>query len=104
MQIGMRVPILPLLLLGLAACLGLEVAALASAAAPPGDGPFLVVAAPWGAGPAGIIAEAGGEAVGPAAAPMAMLAGGASAEALRAAGAWAVLSPAALDLLCNPHR
>ncbi|MCE6951371.1 hypothetical protein LAZ29_10555 [Cereibacter sphaeroides] len=100
----MRVPILPALLVGLAACLGLEVAALAAGAAPPGDGPFLVVSAPWGGGPAGVIAAAGGEAVGPAGAPMAMLAGGASVEALRAAGAWAVLSPAALDLLCNPDR
>lgn len=88
-----------LLVAGLATCLVLGPMALAVPAAP--EGLALVIAPPWGGGPASRVEAAGGQRVGPAAASWAVLATGASPSALRAAGAWLVLDPGALGALCG---
>lgn len=63
-----------LLGIGLMACVGLGPVAIAAGAPPRGGEPVLVVASPWS---------------------------GATAEAYDAAGAWIVLSAAALEVICD---
>lgn len=85
--------------LGLALCVGVNVAAFASAPAS-GDGPVLVVAAPWGGGPTQVVRRAGGRVLGPSKAPFSAMAADASPAAFVAAGAWIVLDGSALGFLC----
>lgn len=77
---------------------------LAVRAAPVGDGPRLVVHAPWTDG-AALVARAGGMVVGPRDAPMGILAARGTADGfdarLRAAGAWAVIDGSVLARLCG---
>lgn len=56
---------------------------------------------PWGADPAEVVARAGGQAIGPVAAPLAVLATGATVAAFKAEGAFAVLPATALSLFCE---
>lgn len=90
-----------LLASGLAACL-VSVGLAAIPRGDPGDGPFLVIAAPWGGGPAGIVARAGGQSVGPESVLFAVLATDVSPKSLQDAGAWLVTSPSALPFFCDP--
>ena len=69
--------------------------------APRPDDPVLVVTLPWGDDPAEVVARAGGQAIGPAAAPLAVLASGATVAAFRASGAFAVLPAATLSFFCE---
>lgn len=75
--------------------------AMASGNAPAPDDPVLVVTLPWGADPTEVVARAGGQAIGPVSAPLAVLASGATAAAFKAEGAFAVLPATALSLLCE---
>ncbi|SNX70173.1 hypothetical protein SAMN05878503_10582 [Cereibacter ovatus] len=87
---------------GAAACLALETAALSAGGGfDRGNGPYLVVAPPWGGGAAEVVRQAGGVIVGPTQAPLSVLADGADAAALAAAGAWWVLDPTVLGISCG---
>ncbi|WP_172841174.1 hypothetical protein [Rhodovulum sp. P5] len=66
--------------------------------------PALVVAAPWGGGAAAVIADAGGQEVGPYIAPMARFAVFTAPDRAVQAGAWAVLDADALLTLCGFER
>lgn len=89
-----------LLAAGLATCFASAALAVIPVQAP-GDGPFLVIAAPWDGGPSAVVKRAGGQLVGPETAPLAVLATDASADDLKVAGAWFVTSPSALPFLCE---
>lgn len=65
------------------------------------DAPVLVVTLPWGDDPADVVTRAGGQAIGPVSAPLAVLASGATEAALRASGAFAVLPASALSFFCE---
>lgn len=95
-----RVHPFPLLVIGLIASFGTELAAVALGA--PGDAgaPVLVIAPPWKGGPEAIVAEAGGWVVAPVKAPLSVMAAGASLDAFKAAGAWFLLDPGALSFFC----
>ncbi len=90
-----------LVVLGLAACVALEVAAFAASASDADIGPFLVIAAPWGPTAEAVVVAAGGQFVGPSRAPLSILATDVTVPALRAAGAWDVLDAQALANLCG---
>lgn len=75
--------------------------AVATGAVPASDDAVLVVTLPWGADPIEVVARAGGQAIGPVSAPLAVLASGATAAAFKAEGAFAVLPATALSLLCE---
>ncbi|MGJ8623216.1 MAG: hypothetical protein ACSHW1_10580 [Yoonia sp.] len=96
-------------ILALLLCLGLVAPpALAFMAAPASaQGPRLVIFAPWVDGVA-LVLRAGGDPVGPAAAPMGILAYAPDRpdfdDRLRAAGAWAVLEGMALARICGLER
>lgn len=64
------------------------------------DGPMIVVSRPWGEAAEAIVERAGASVVGPSIAPLSVLAAGATADAYKMAGAWAVLSPQSLPFLC----
>ncbi|WP_146204970.1 hypothetical protein [Meridianimarinicoccus roseus] len=91
----------PLISLLLVTCIGLMSVGLFQSASDLGRGPLVVVAPPWHGGPAAIVAAAGGRIVGLDQAPLSVLADGASAEALREAGAWFVLGSSALNFFCG---
>jgi|GEM_PF-3649241 len=91
-------------LLLLAGCVTLVISAvlpLAGTATPHPDDAVLVVTSPWGDAPETIVARAGGQAIGPSAAPLAILASGATAAAFKASGAFAVLPASSLALFCE---
>ena len=72
--------------------------------APDRDVPVLVIAPPWGAGAASIVAAAGGRPIGPVSAPFAVLAAFDETlprARLRASGAWALRDGRGLALLCG---
>ncbi len=98
-----RLSIIDACLLGCLAVLFLATGPVALLMAGPARAgqPALVVAPPWGLGADGIIAAAGGRAIGPVAAPLARLAVLDSPGRARAAGAWAVLDAGALASLCG---
>lgn len=75
---------------------------LAMPAAVTAEGPFLVIAAPWGGGAEAVVARAGGRLAAPASTPMAAIAYGAEAEAFEAAGALMVLAPPDPAYFCDP--
>lgn len=69
--------------------------------APEPDDAVLVVTLPWGDDPAEVVARAGGQAIGPVAAPLAVLASGATVAAFKASGAFVVLPASTLSLFCE---
>lgn len=90
-----------LLTVGMATLAATAVMALTPHEAPQPDDPVLVVTLPWGDDPADVVARAGGQAIGPVSAPLAVMASGASAAAFMASGAFAVLPAASLSLFCE---
>ena len=82
-------------------CAASALVGVAMAEPPKGDGPLVVVAAPWSGGVDHVVASAGASPVGPKPAPLSLLAAGAEAQAYLAAGALMVLDPGALPFLCN---
>ncbi|MGP3696685.1 hypothetical protein [Rhodobacter sp. NSM] len=94
-------PLLPLVTLGITACLGVEVAGIAAMASVDVREPFVVVAPPWNGGPEEVVQTAGGRLVGPIHAPLSVLAVGAPAETFLSAGAWLVLDASKLLALCG---
>jgi hypothetical protein len=62
-----------LVALGVIACLVTGPMAFALSASPSGDGPVLVIAAPWNGGAASVVQAAGGRIIGPTAAPLSVL-------------------------------
>ena len=90
-----------LITLGVIMCLVTGPMAFALSASPSGDGPVLVIGPPWDGGAAGVVQAAGGRIIGPTAAPLSVLATGASTEIFRQAGAWMVLDAAALNAICD---
>ncbi|EYD77908.1 hypothetical protein Rumeso_00635 [Rubellimicrobium mesophilum DSM 19309] len=62
---------------------------------------MLVVAPPWDGGAEQVVETAGGRVVGPGSAPFSVLATGATPAAYELAGAWLVLDPAVLEILCG---
>jgi hypothetical protein len=70
------------------------------ASVPPSDGLMLVIVLPWSDSAETVVARAGGWVVGMEQAPLSVMATGTTASALRAAGAWAVLSAEIPSFLC----
>lgn len=93
-----------LIALGLIVALGLEATAFILQPQAVSTGPLVVVSLPWGQDPALIVAAAGGQVIGPARAPLAVVAMGATAEALNHAGAFAVLDGTAASFLCGTEE
>lgn len=94
-------PSLPLFLLGLAAIVVVELANVVASGAVRGEGLTLVIAPPWRGGAEAVVLAAGGRLIGPTQAPLSALADGATRQALKEAGAWAVFDPAALPIFCQ---
>ncbi|MCZ8333877.1 MAG: hypothetical protein O9328_06410 [Rhodobacteraceae bacterium] len=90
-----------LLTVGLATLAATAVLGLTSDEAPQPDEPVLVVTLPWGDDPTEVVARAGGQAIGPMSAPLAVLASGATAAAFKSSGAFAVLPASTLSLFCE---
>jgi hypothetical protein len=90
-----------LMTVGLATLAATALLAMTSGEVPATDDPVLVVTLPWGEDPADVVARAGGQAIGPLSAPLAVLASGATVAAFKAEGAFAVLPAAALSLFCE---
>lgn len=90
-----------LMTVGLATLAATVVLGLTSGDAPGADDPVLVVTLPWGDDPAEVVARAGGQAIGPLSAPLAVLASGATVAAFKSSGAFAVLPASTLALLCE---
>ncbi|NEX46414.1 hypothetical protein [Pseudotabrizicola algicola] len=86
-------------LTGLAGAVIAPVLAMPPAGA--GEGPFLVVALPVAGGAEAVVERAGGASVTPVPALMGVIASGASADRLRAAGAFLVLAPPDPSFFCN---
>ncbi|SDY26771.1 hypothetical protein [Citreimonas salinaria] len=92
------------ILLGLVAMIALLGVAMLGGGRATADAPVLVIAPPWGAGAAAIVAAAGGTALGPIEAPFATLARfeeTVPVERMRALGAWSVRDGAALANICG---
>lgn len=67
-------------------------------------GPWVVVLPPWRTA-SSLVEAAGGRLIGPVEAPMSVFVSATEpgvAERLEAAGAWAVLDPSSLELICGP--
>lgn len=90
-----------LLTVGLVTLAGTVAVGLVPREAPQPDDPVLVVTLPWGDDPAAVVARAGGQAIGPVSAPLAVMAAGATAAAFKASGAFAVLPVSTLSLFCE---
>lgn len=90
-----------LMTVGLATLAATVVLGMSGGQAPDADDPVLVVTLPWGDDPAEVVARAGGEAIGPVSAPLAVLASGATVAAFKASGAFAVLPASALSFICK---
>jgi len=78
----------------------LVLASVVWASVPPSDGPMIVIALPWSDSAETVVARAGGWVVGMEQAPLSVMATGTTAAALRAAGAWAVISAEIPSFLC----
>lgn len=90
-----------LLTVGLATLAATAVVGLTSDEPLQPDEPVLVVTLPWGDDPSEVVARAGGQAIGPMSAPLAVLASGATAAAFKSSGAFAVLPASTLSLFCE---
>ena len=90
----------PLIAVGMSALLFAELASVAVASVPDDADLVLVVAPPWQGGPEAIVAAAGGSVVGPANAPLAVVATDAAPAAFKEAGAWFLLDPNKFPFLC----
>lgn len=90
----------PLIAVGMSAILVAELASVAVASVPDDADLILVVAPPWHGGPEAIVAAAGGAVVGPANAPLAVVATDATPAAFKDAGAWFLLDPNKFPFLC----
>lgn len=93
-----------LLCYGVLISVAFQIATMARNASAGGSGLVLVVAPPWQGGASEVVRAAGGRVIGPTRAPLSVLSDGATPEALRAAGAWAVLDPASLQFLCRAEN
>lgn len=90
-----------LMTVGMATLAATAVVGLTTPEKPHPDEPVLIVTLPWGDDPADVVTRAGGQAIGPISAPLAVLASGATEAAFKASGAFAVLPASALSLFCE---